>query len=304
MGLILWLIRRPTLWAFVAGVVLTLGLQHWPSQPAVTIIAPATPHAATVTYVTQLTGAVERELDASLASAGLRAEVRQLALRVSTLSTAIGELRSSGGGPTTTIVREVPGATTTVTVPGSVHFQDFRLTFDAASGQARYDLHQRFEVHHATGWNKTGVPLSLLSMFELGPGEQKTEIPLTAKTVVIDERQTKWRWSPTLQAGYAWSAATMAGPRIAPATGTHGALIGLQLLKRGRSVAAENCTMAVLEPAVLVAGKAVSVGMVPVAWNIAALPGIPLKDVWAGLFLGYEWQAKRLRLGLSLMASF
>jgi hypothetical protein len=295
-------------------VALTLvGCPKEPVKPVV-VTPPPTPNSATVTHITNPTTEQWAALMAQVGNAQLLAEVKQLKSTVQSMTQALATLQVQGGGQFVPVPgpqgpqgpQGLPGSpqvSPVVPVPTIYKFTDWRLAFtgDIATQTAEYTLTQRFEVNHMVGRQANGTPTSLFTMFELGPGATKTKVPAVITTTVVDEVKARWRLSPTVQVGWGIGAAAEV-----PATYAQGVLGSVQLWKRGVTAAAEDSTLALMAPAVMVsAGKAVTVGVIPVGLNLGArIPHQPFKDIWANPFVGWDVKAGKVKVGFGISASF
>lgn len=297
----------------VAGVLFLAWRLEPPKPPTTVVTPPSSPHAATTTVITDPDRTERRLLELQAQNAQLLDELKRAHAAIASITHAVGELKLTMQGPFT----PVPGPTGPQGQPGqpgadwrltsavdatTYRYTDWRLTFtgDTKTQQASYDLRQRFEVTHVTGRGKDGAPVSLLSMFEVAPNGAKTEVQATVSTTVVDQALIKWRVSPTIQAGLGYG---MSAAWPLPKGAAVG-MVSLQLLKRGRSAAAEDSTMAALSPVITVSNGAASVGLVPVAVNLGRLPHQPFRDLWLSPYAAWNLKTQKVQIGLGVLASF
>lgn len=175
------------------------------------------------------------------------------------LAETIGEIRSHSAGPAT----------------GNVTFGDWRLSFEAADGQASYTLRQRIEALAAIGKTPDGAFVADVTLFEVGPAGERWPLADPVTTVVAaSPASERWRVSAALQAGIG---ASLLLPRVDVAAF---GLAGVQWLKRGVSTAAEDCSLAILTPAIVADDGGVAPAILPVSLNLGRLPRQPFRDLW------------------------
>lgn len=216
----------------------------------------------------------------------LLAENATLNVQVSALTDTVAELKTKGGG----IVIVNPDK--------SVDFKDFRLNFHTDGKSANYTLTQKFRIIQTMGKNADGKPVALATGAEVTPTGL---VPFTnVETVLIAAVPSPKRWffSPTLQAGLGIT-------KSVSLKDAKGAIVGVQLFKRGTSKAAEDSTLSVVTPVLFIAEGVTEPGILPVSFNLGSLKGNPLKDVWASPFVGVSpltWSVSRV--GFTISASF
>jgi hypothetical protein len=203
----------------------------------------------------------------------------------------------------TTTVAPPEVKTVFVTTPGApeAHFKDWRLTFDATASQTTYQLDQKFEAIAAIGKDKDGKPVVKTRLFEIGPGETRTEMS-DASTIVVSATPNpkKWRLSGSIQAGFGGSYDTGAKK------GVSGGVVGLQWLKRGTSKAAEDNTLSLLTPVAFISPGVIEPGLLPASINLGRIPKQPFKDLWASplIAFGKAPNVSPTRFGFVLTATF
>jgi hypothetical protein len=224
--------------------------------------------------------------------AKLAAENKALKITVSHYIESTGTHTSTGGGPllpplpvtspVQTVTPPVPTSPCPAAMPcppqAPVRFRDWRLDFTAENGQARYALHQTFEILASVGTTKAGKPAVAVRLFEVGPGEAKTAIPVTTSVLAADPLVPHWMARLRLQGGLgvAW---TTAGVQ------TLGGVVAAQWLAHGRSLDVKDTRYAVLSPAVLFTSKELAVGLLPVSLNVGSYLK-PFTNVWLSPFVG------------------
>jgi hypothetical protein len=197
----------------------------------------------------------------------------------------------------------VAGPTEFVQVPGApeAHFKDWRLTFDAVGPKTTYALDQKFESLVAVGKDKSGAPQVTTKIFEVGPGETRTELTDKSVTHVVAVPNTKgWYFGGSIQAGFSYSYDTGKKAPVA------GGVVGLKWLQRGYSKAAEDGIWSVLTPAAFITSDGLEPAVLPVSVNLGRIPKQPFKDLWVSpvLAFGKAPNISPTRLGFSLTATF
>lgn len=282
--------------AILAAVVLWLG--RVPTPPATEIVyrdkvvekIVQVPVLTTTTVTQHVTDKVEvnRLLDLNKA----------LSIKVTQLSETLANASSEGSGTVKYIDVPVPGKTEVIR---RAEFNDWRLKFLADDDRAIYTLTQRFEILASTGKDKNGQPANVVKMFEIGPGETRTEITDTATVVVtaLPKPKASWFVSPSLQIGGAY-----VQTRTTPTVRTPGAIVALRWLSRGETKAAEDSSLAFASPAVFITKNIKEPGILPVSWNAGkALP--VFKDLWVSPYIGFAPKTGKVqRVGLAITASF
>jgi hypothetical protein len=217
-------------------------------------------------------------------TAALMREMAALKVQVAQLTETLGEHQSSGSGPV--IVTPTPA------LPSTLHFEDWRLTFDSDGKLARYLLRQKFEVLTASGRREDGSPLSLVKLYEIGPGEARALIEAKTTVVVADSTRVHWYAHLNIQGGLTW-------------TGAVGGVAGLQWMKRGRTHAPGDTAIAILTPVIRLSQLNPEFGILPVSWNLGTLPHQPFTNVWISPYVGISAASQSVsRIGVALTATF
>jgi len=315
--------------ALVIGLVLVaLWLIGWwlapptPKPGDTTTHPPKTPNSATVEHIVNPTDLQRQLLEAQAREAQLWEELKTLRSSLDAMTKAVATLRSSGTGKFVPVPGPAgpagepgqPGApgepgkfgAAVTPLPTRYAFTDWRLSFvgDTATQQASYTLAQRFEITHITGRQRDGTPTSLMRMVEIGPAETRTPVPMLAKTVVIDETRNHWFWAPTIQAGYAMSWPMSTSTLRPSGTRAHGALVSVQLWRRGLTKAAEDCSLAIASPVVFLSQDVKAIGLAPIGVNLGRLKHQPFKDIWVSPFVVFDPRVSLFRVGAGVSASF
>jgi hypothetical protein len=271
-------ITRAALLLFLAA--FAFHIKHHKSV-GVVVTLPPVEHVRTVTVEKQvLTTKTIAKADPALAAQlkGALAENAKLKADVTAATVATAESVSHGGGALTAPTTPQSEPTTAAVRP--VHFEDFRLTFDANDTQARYTLHQMFAVVATTGRRKDGSALNLVKLYEMGPGTVQTELPITMTTdVITDQTAPHWMKGFGIQAGVAASGAAAGG------TALRNGVVAAQWLSHGRTKAPEDQRYTILEPAVLIGGGVTDVGIIPAAFNLGSIKHQPLTNLWVGPYV-------------------
>lgn len=244
-------------------------------------------------------------------------ENRRLKIQVTQLSETIANHKATGSGTVTTVGTARPPIVVppapivdqnTIINPGDfviragteINYKDFRLDFTTDGREGRYTLTQKFEVLQASGVDAAGKPVSTTKLFEIGPGETRTEVKdLKTVNVFADNKpRKKWHVGATLQAGLGYGVNSQD-------TSKKGTLAvgGLQWLKRGTSPAAEDSTLSLLTPVILFGNEQAELGVLPISVNLGRIKYQPFKDLWVSPAVG--WRTGTLgRLGVVVTASF
>lgn len=235
----------------------------------------------------------------------LMEENKRLKLQVQQLSETIAKHESSGKG----VVAQVPPSTvpeplrpaTQPSTPSVTEFKDWRLHFVTDGKEANYTLSQKFEVISTTGRGKDGKPISLVQMFEIGPGDTRTVLEnVQSVSVFATPDRPEWHVGLTVQAGVGLLASPDDLKAKKPA-----AIVGVQWLKRGTTEAAEDSSLSLLSIVAALDGDTAEFGVLPVSVNLGRIPKQPFKDLWLSPYVGYDLQTKRIgRIGFAATASF
>jgi hypothetical protein len=228
----------------------------------------------------------------------LLAENKRLKVRVTQLTEALAQSKSSGGGNVAGVpVDKVPEILrpSHPASPTLFDFQDWRLHFVTDGQTAKYDLSQKFEVLTSTGRNEQGVPVSLVKLFEIDASGKRLPITITKTTSVFaDDTRSKWRVGATLIAGLAYTT-----------DGNPGAVVGMRWLTRGRTQSAEDSSLSLLSPALLLNASTREFGLLPVSGNLGRLKYQPFKDLWVSPYVGFNASSRAVgHLGIVVTASF
>lgn len=237
----------------------------------------------------------------------LLAEQASAKNEIKTLTETIARLKTvTTTTETKTVFVEVPGAP-------EAHFKDWRLTFDATPAQTTYQLDQKFEALAAIGKDKTGKPVVSTKLFEIGPGEKRTELT-EARTTVVTAVPNPKRWffgfnisagfggtiSTTSETTHANNAVTTTFPTVA------GGVVGVRWVTRGTSKAAEDGSWSLLTPVAFISTDGAEFGVLPVSVNLGKIPKQPFKDLWASpiVVFGKAPNTSPTRVGFVFTATF
>jgi hypothetical protein len=294
--------------SYIAAVGLGAYLHAWaisPPKGTVTVL-PGNTTTITVPVDHLVTNTVTKYVKDTAGAAALMAENTALQARVALLTESLATYQSAPtSGPVTTVptasvpVAEQPPHTTAPTV---TRFSDWRLTFTSDGAQATYSLRQRFEILTTQSRLPSGVAMSLVRLYELGPGETRTPIPdITTMAVVADATRVHWSVHLAIQAGAAWAMPYTSPPLTVVAaakTSAFAGIVGAQWLTRGRTHAPGDTWLAIATPVLyLTAGKR-EFGILPVSLNLGALKRQPFTNLWISPYVS------RSRIGLGLTATF
>ena len=247
----------------------------------------------------------------------LLAENEGLKVLVEELSVSLATATSEGRGDVVVTPLETPlsspifhlgntpPADTPVEAPppirSRVAFNDFRLNFLAEGTEAEYTLSQKFLILNTTGRNENNVPTNLIRLFEIGPGETRTSIPVTETTTIVAAATPEhWYVKIGVQGGMG---------HIVGRTGDEASLtafIGMPWLKRGTNRSTERTRWAIATPVVTYDYTETSFGMLPVSLNIGTIMSEkhPLTNIWISPYIGTTTGTTVNRVGGILSVTF
>ena len=199
----------------------------------------------------------------------------------------------------------IPPADTFVEAPppiqSRVAFNDFRLNFLAEGAEAEYTLSQKFLILNTTGRNENNVPTNLIRLFEIGPGETRTSIPVTeTTTIAAAATPAHWYVKIGVQGGMG---------HIVGRTGDEASLtafIGMPWLKRGTNRSTERTRWAIATPVVAYDYTETSFGVLPVSLNLGTIMSEkhPLTNIWISPYIGTTTGTSINRVGGLLTVTF
>ena len=199
----------------------------------------------------------------------------------------------------------IPPADTFVEAPppiqSRVAFNDFRLNFLAEGTEAEYTLSQKFLILNTTGRNENNVPTNLIRLFEIGPGETRTPIPVTETTTIAAvATPAHWYVKIGVQGGMG---------HVVGRTGDEASLtafIGMPWLKRGTNRSTERTRWAIATPVVTYDYTETSFGVLPVSLNLGTIMSEkhPLTNVWISPYIGTTTGTSINRVGGLLTVTF
>ena len=199
----------------------------------------------------------------------------------------------------------IPPAATFVEAPppirSRVAFNDFRLNFLAEGTEAEYTLSQKFLILNTTGRNENNVPTNLIRLFEIGPGETRTSIPVT-ETTTIAAAATPAHWY--VKIGVQGGMGHVVGRTGDEASLT--AFIGMPWLKRGTNRSTERTRWAIATPVVTYDYTETSFGVLPVSLNLGTIMSEkhPLTNIWISPYIGTTTGTSINRVGGLLTVTF
>lgn len=252
----------------------------------------------------------------------LLAENRDLEVLVAQLSMSLASATSEGGGvATTTPIEAAPSVPTVGHIPiaglpyvaptwvsdfaielppplvppvqSRVAFKDFRLNFLAEGADAKYTLSQKFVILNTTGRNEKNVPTNLIRLYEIGPGETRTPIPVT-ETTTIAAAATPPHWY--VKFGVQGGVGRIAGPS---GESSLTVFVGTPWLKRGNNRSTEKTRWAIATPVVAHNNTETSFGMLPVSLNLGTIMSgaHPLTNLWVSPYIGTTTGTSVNRIG-------
>jgi len=185
-----------------------------------------------------------------------------------------------------------------------VEFTDFRLNFLAEGIEAEYTLSQKFLILNTTGRNENNVPTNLIRLFEIGPGETRTPIPVTETTTIAAvATPPHWYVKIGVQGGMGHVMGTTGGESSLTA------FIGMPWLKRGNNRSTEKTRWALATPVVQIPQSrsyGVSFGVLPVSVNLGTIMSDkhPLTNIWVSPYIGTTTGTTINRVGGILSVTF
>ena len=182
-----------------------------------------------------------------------------------------------------------------------LEFNDFRLNFLAEGTEAEYTLSQEFLILNTTGRDKNNVPTNLIRLFEIGPGETRTPIPVTkTTTVAATGAPAHWYIKVGVQGGMGYVSGTTGGESSLTA------FIGMPWLKRGINRSTEKTRWAIATPVVAYDHTETSFGVLPVSLNIGTIMSDkhPLTNIWISPYIGTTTGTSTNRVGGILSVTF
>ena len=186
-------------------------------------------------------------------------------------------------------------------IQSRVAFNDFRLNFLAEGTEAEYTLSQKFLIMNTTGRNENNVPTNLIRLFEIGPGETRTPIPVTeTTTIAAAATPAHWYVKIGVQGGMGHVAGTTSGESSLTA------FIGMPWLKRGTNRSTERTRWAIATPVVAYDYTETSFGVLPVSLNLGTIMSEkhPLTNIWISPYIGTTTGTSINRVGGLLSVTF
>ena len=309
----------------VSGLVFAAGRWSGPEAKGVLSIDYPAPNVTTISVPEGplTTEVVDGYLDSVYANStnDLLAENEELKVRVEELSMSLATATSEGRGDVVITPNETPPPLEYIPIDtlspiwpplleappplqSRVEFNDYRLNFLAEGAEAEYTLSQEFLILNTTGRDENNVPTNLIRLFELGPGETRTPIPVTKTTTVAAiGTPPHWYVKIGLQGG------------MGPVMGTTGsgpsltAFIGTPWLKRGTNRSTENTRWALFTPVVQIPQSrsyGASFGVLPFSVNLGTIMSDkhPLTNMWISPYMGTTTGTTINRVGGILSVTF
>lgn len=214
-------------------------------------------------------------------------ENKELKAKVTQLSATVAWYQSNGGG---TVVFNIdptsPTAPAVTPVLPRFTFKDWRLSLVGENNRISYELKQQFVIVHSLAYNRDKVATNLFELYEVGPNNELfPAVKKETRTVVTTAPSEGWYVKPTLQGG--WMGLTqLANAPTASVTNTGAGVLAGQWLKRGKTRMTEDTRWAFLTPSVAITPTEVSVGVLPVSFNVGTLRHQPFTNLWVSPFLG------------------
>jgi hypothetical protein len=223
----------------------------------------------------------------------LLAENTQLRTTVTRLTVSLAEHTSTGTVTTPPVVAPNP---TPETPPSPVQYRDWRLNLTVVDAQSiNYTLTQKFALAVTSGVSEKNVPVSLAALYEIGPGETRTPIPITETTyLVANKPNARWYRDLTIQGGVLSQNNRLVG------------VVAVPWLKRGRTMASADTRWAILTPAVTLNKSTRTIGMFPVSVNLGTVPRLRkvITNVWVSPYLGTNNLREITNQGVAVSVTF
>lgn len=262
----------------------------------------------------------------------LLAENKRLKRIVNQLSTSLAETTSQGSGiavvsPITPLPSTIPVSVSDIIAynpftdispnmdsppppppPYQLKFSDYRLNFLAKDTEVSYTLSQKFLILNTTGYNERNVATNLIRLFEIGPGDARTPIPISESTTISAGGAPHWYVKFGIQGGVGQVFSMSAdGSRVgAPST-----FVATPWLKRGRNQGTENTRWAIATPVLaipLAANRAAqaSIGLLPVSFNFGSVMGTRklITNLWISPYIGTTTGTTMNQVGGLLSVTF
>lgn len=279
------------LWGLFGDQILPPAITARPAPNITTVAVPAPIFSERVikTYV--------KEEDRAAVEA-LKKENERLKVDVATLSIALAQYRSQGGGAI------IVGDMSTLPPSGlpEFSFTDWRLAFQGKGTSASYTLSQQFKIYNTVGKNRDGISTNLIRLYELGPKKEQLPIQtVETLTLVAPTSIEGWYAKMSVQGGWAGIApVATSGSTSSVGTG----VIAVPWLKYGKTRAVEDTRWAFFTPAVAITKTERALGILPMSFNLGTIPRQPLSDIWLSPFVGTTNGASVNRAGFVLSVTF
>lgn len=225
----------------------------------------------------------------------------RLNVQVQQLSASLATATSQGAGPVTVVTPEP----TTVRVPITVSFKDWRLAFDSDGKTATYTLNQKFAVLNTMGRNADNTPVTVVRLFEVGANGERIPIPISETTLVTTlPDQAHFYVKPKLQAGIAvlpQMQTTTLGRTIHYDTA---GVMALPWLYHGTTTSVETTRYAYLTPVVTLNETEKTGGIAPFSVNLGTIKHVPFTDIWVSPYLGISSLQQKKKFGIVFSSTF
>jgi hypothetical protein len=230
------------------------------------------------------------------------AENKALKNQVIALNNTLATLATitMAGKENPTKVEPVPDPKNPAQMVNQVTFKDWRLDFKSVGNDTTYKLTQRFSANAVVTKDVDGKLGASVSLFEVGPKEERTPITNTKVTSIVADPglgAKHWFFSPSIQAGFAYTY-DLTTKKSLP-----GGVIGLKWLTRGYTKAAEDGIYSILTPVAFISST-VEPGVLPVMVNLGRIPHQPFKDLWVGPLVGFTTKGGMSRYGVVFTGTF
>jgi len=224
------------------------------------------------------------------------AEIAALKIKLSQFTESTGTSTTSGTGTITPTTPVVPSGNGVAQAPAPFTFSDWRLNLESKDGKAAtYSLSQQFEVLTTSGVAADGHKTASVKLFEIGPGETRTPIPVQTTVVTTAPPSQHLSVGLTISGGFGLTSG--AGRAI---------IAGIPWLKRQSTPAPKDQTLAFLTPVMMVGAvpgqRVLDVGILPISWNFGSLKGNPLSNIWLSPLVSYN--KGRIGIGGAITANF
>jgi hypothetical protein len=172
--------------------------------------------------------------------------------------------------------------------PYQLKFSDFRLHFLAEGNEVNYTLSQKFLILNTTGYDEQNVATNLIRLFEIGPDDVRTQIPIAESTTIVAASvgtpHMYVKFGIQGGVGQVFDGSSSSVPSVFVAT---------PWLKRGRNRSTENTRWAFVTPTIAVPLSSntptqASIGLLPLSFNLGTVTSKKklITNLWVSPYVG------------------